>query len=730
MKQVVQSYRTGELRVAEVPAPGVEPGCLLVQTAASLVSVGTERMTLELSRKSLLGKARERPDLVAKVLERVARDGVIAAGKAVLQRLDQPLPLGYSCAGRVAAVGAGVSGFAVGDRVACAGAQAASHAEVNLVPQNLCARVPEGVADEDAAFVTVGAVALHGLRTAAPQLGETFAVIGLGLLGQLAAQLLKSAGCRVLGVDLDPAKVVLANQLGADAGVERSGDVAGAAASLTQGRGVDGVLICAATPSNDPIELAGELCRDRARVVVVGAVGMAVPRRPYYDKELSLLQSRSYGPGRYDPIYEERGVDYPLGYVRWTEGRNLEAFLDQLAAGRVRVQPLVTHRFPIARAEEAYALLSGGGGAGDAAAGGGGSVSATSRGGEPMGVLLTYPAGALPERSVQVRPPALGAARRVRVGLIGAGSFASGVLAPALAATPGVRLLGVASARGLTARHLAERHGFERATTDADALLADPEVEAVVIATRHHLHAAQAARALRAGKHVLVEKPPALDEAALADLLAAQRESGCVLAAGYNRRFAPLARELLAAFAGRKAPLLMVARIDAGAVPAGSWLHDPAQGGGRLLGECGHFIDLCALWAGAAPVSVFAQAAGGGDNFALSVRYGDGSVATIAYAAAGDASGSKERYEVMGDGCTAVLEDFRRLEVRRGGKRRATSKLLQDKGHRAEVAAFISAAQSGLPPVALATLAAVSRATFAAVESLRTGAPVSLDRAP
>lgn len=714
MKQILQSYRTGELTLADVPAPGVEPGCLLVLTAASLVSVGTDRGTLELSQKSLLGKARERPDLVRKVLDKVARDGLVAAGQAAFAKLDQPIPLGYSCAGLVVSVGEGVTGFSVGDRVACAGAKVASHAELNLVPQNLCALVPDGVSDESAAFVTLGAIALHGVRQAQPTLGESFAVIGLGLIGQLAMQLLKASGCSVLGVDLDPAKVKLALDLSADAAVVRGGPVLEAALGLSRGRGLDGVIIAAATASSDPIELAGELCRDRARVVALGAVGMQVPRRPYYDKELTLLQSRSYGPGRYDPIYEERGVDYPVGYVRWTEGRNLEAFLAQCAAGRVRLGPLVSHRFPIEQAAEAYALIQ------------------SDAGKDALGVVLTYSAREAPARTVQLRAsqPARGT---LRVGVIGAGNFAAGVLVPELARISEVQLCSIASARGVTARHLAEKFAIPQASSDAGALIADPLLDALVIATRHGQHAEFAARALRAGKHLFVEKPLAVDEAGLAQVLLAARESGRVLAVGYNRRFAPLTLKLREHFAGRRAPLVMQLRVNAGAVPAASWLHDAREGGGRIVGEACHFIDLCACIAGAVPVSVFAQGvraegeARADDNVTLSLRFADGSIATIAYVATGDGSLGKERLEVLGDSASAVLEDFRTLELRRGGKRKATRALLQDKGHRAGLAAFVAAARAGVQgPIALAELAAVSRATFAALESLRTGAPIEL----
>jgi len=709
MKQVIQSYRTGELKVANVPAPGVGPGSVLVLTAASLVSYGTEKMVMDLAKKSLIGKARDRPDLVKKAIQRIGRDGIAATVSAMRSKLEQPIPLGYSSVGTVVAVGDGVVGIDVGARVACAGAKVANHAEVNLVPQNLCALVPSEVPDEVAAFVTVGAIALQGVRIAGVALGEVFAVIGLGLIGQITVQLVKAAGGRVLGIDLDPAKVELARKLGADAAVLRSDDVAARAAALTAGRGADGVLITAATSSNDPVQLAGEICRDRGRVVAVGAVGMEIPRRPYYDKELSFFLSRSYGPGRYDPLYEESGIDYPIGYVRWTEQRNMEAFLGQCAAGRLDLQPLITHRFPIERAEEAYQVIA--------------------SGADALGIILTYPARETPPRSVEIPGCGQPVHGDVRISVVGAGGFASGVLVPALAKIPNVRLDTIVSARGLSARHLADKFGFSSCSTDAGSVLGGAST-AVVIATRHNLHASQVIAALQAGKHVFVEKPLALSPEELDEILAVREGAGKILLVGYNRRFSPLARELSAFLAGRRSPLVMCYRVNAGAIPAESWIHDPAIGGGRIIGEVCHFIDLAAYLAGAPPISVHCQGVAPGtsarndDNALVTVGFGDGSLCTIAYVASGDASAGKERLEVMGDGASAVLEDFRVLELRRAGKRRVIRKLMQDKGHAAEMQAFVAAIRNGGAfPIDLPTLAAVSRATFAAMDSLHDGLP-------
>ncbi len=706
VKQVLHSYRTGHLELADVPMPAVEPGGLLVRTSVSLLSAGTEKSVLELGKKSLLAKAQDRPDLVQKVVDKVQRDGVVAAARTAWARLDEPMPLGYSCAGTVLRVGAGVRGFRPGDRVACAGAKVANHAEVNAVPIRLCAPVPDEVPDEEAAFVTVGAIALQGVRTAAPALGESVAVIGLGLIGQLAVQILRAAGCKVLGIDVDSRKLDLALAGGARRAVLRGGDVEAAARALSDGRGVDSVIICASSESNDPIELAGTLARDRARIVVVGAVPMDVPRHPFYEKELTVLLSRAYGPGRYDPSYEEQGHDYPAGYVRWTEERNFGAFLDLCADRRVDVRPLVTHRFEIDRAEDAYALLSG------------------ERREPYLGILLTYPdrpvAATVP---LAAMPAAVRPARgEVRIGFAGAGAFASAVLVPAFARAKGARLSTIVSARGITAAGVGRRFGFAEASTDYEALLKDPAIDAVVVATRHHLHAEQAARALEAGKHVFVEKPLALDAAGLARLRGAAAASGRILQAGFNRRFAPLARKLAAHFADRAGPLSMVYRVNAGPLPRESWILDRAIGGGRIVGEICHFVDLLSFVCGAPPIR--AQAEGSGeppDQVTATLAFADGSVGTIVYATDGDPGYPKERIEVFGAGRAAALDDFRSLDLSRG-RRSHHGSLAQDKGHRAEAQAFVAAvAAGGPPPIPLESLVRTTEATFAIETALRSG---------
>jgi len=713
MKQVLQHVRSGRLELAEVPEPAPRAGGVVVRNAASLISAGTEKMIIDFAGKSLLGKARERPDLVRQVVDKVRKDGLGPTVQTVMSRLDQPMALGYSCAGVVEHAGRGAPEFHPGDRVACAGMGYASHAAAVFVPRNLTVPVPDGVSFEDASYVTLGAIALQGVRVAGPRLGETVAVIGLGLLGQLTVQILRAAGCRVVGIDLDPSKVALAKELGAELAILRSDGVLGALEAFTGGIGADSVIVTAAAESNDPIELAGELCRDRGVVSMVGAVRMDVPRKVYYEKELELRLSRSYGPGRYDPEYEEGGRDYPVGYVRWTERRNMQEFLRLVSTGQVTPSRLTTHRFDLAEAERAYAIVTG-------------------EDRQPfLGVVLTYPQGAdAGGRTVRLRP-ASPRSGRIGVGVIGAGNFAKAVLLPRIAKA-GVELVCVATATGASAKATGDKFGFACCTTDTEALLADPAVHAVVIATRHGSHAGQAARALRAGKAVFVEKPLALDEEGLREVLDAQAETGGVLAVGFNRRFSPLVARLREAFAPG-APLAMTYRVNAGPIPAGNWIHDPEQGGGRIVGEVCHFVDLVQHVADDEVVEVFALNTGGyagglHDVVTVSLRLRGGSIASINYFSSGDKSYPKERLEVFGGGTIAVLDDFRELTVSRGGKRKRIRRLSQEKGFDEEIAAFFRAVkEGGVPPIPLASLAATTRATFAIEESLRTGLPVAVD---
>lgn len=727
MKQLMQSVRTGEVEVLDVPAPGVERGRVLVRAGASLISAGTERMVVEFASKNLLEKAKARPDLVRQVVDKAKREGVLTAVDAVRSRLDAPMPMGYSSAGTVIAVGEGGGAFHAGDRVACAGGGHAVHAEIISVPKNLCVLLPEVAGDEltfdEAAFTTVGAIAMQGVRLGEPALGEVLVVIGLGLIGLMAVQIARAAGCRVIGMDLSAERCKLAESMGCEATATSNDALAALTEERTAGIGADVIVVAAATSSNDPVTVAGRIARERGRVIAVGAVGLDIPRKDYYEKELDLRVSRSYGPGRYDEEYEEKGHDYPAGYVRWTENRNMGSFAHLLATRAADVRPLITHRFPIEQAAAAYRLIS--------------------QTEEPfLGVVLTYPADSPAARRVEVSASSasqrVGTHGVVGVGLIGAGNFATNVLLPAMKDAEHTRLTGVCTASGASARHVADRFGFSFATTDEAELLADPSVTAVVIATRHHLHAAQVIAALRAGKHVHCEKPLCLNREELdAVVAAAEAHPEQILTVGFNRRFSPMGQRLRS-FARRAGePLVMQYRANAGPIPLNHWVHDPEQGGGRIIGEACHFIDFLISLTGAPPVRVDARATPDGgryreDNAVITLEFADGSVGTVVYAAGGDRSFSKERVEVFGGGLAAVLDDFRSLELIRDGKRtEERARLRQDKGHRAGWEALVTAIRTGGPaPVPLADSVAATLATFAAMDALRTGRPQTMGGQP
>ncbi|HEY0404152.1 MAG TPA: bi-domain-containing oxidoreductase [Pyrinomonadaceae bacterium] len=718
MKQVLQNLKTGQMAVADVPAPVAQRGRVLVRAAASLISAGTERMVVDEGRKSLFEKARERPELVRQVIQRARDEGVVNTFYAVLTKLGSSSALGYSAAGKVIGGGADVTEFRPGMRVACAGVGYASHAEVLSVPRNLCVRLPDEVSFEAGAFGTLGAIALQGVRLAEPTLGEAVVVIGLGLLGQLTVQLLKANGCRVFGIDLDAEKVALALTLGADMAAVSNDEVKKIVSEWSRGRGADAVLITAATPSNQPIELAGEISRLKGRVIAVGLVGMDIPRQLYFKRELTLKVSMSYGPGRYDAEYEERGHDYPFAYVRWTENRNIESFLDLISAGRVDVQRLITHRFPIDEAMRAYQLISG-------------------ETKEPyLGVVLQYDT----ERELEPRAASGGATKAankpepsVRLGMIGAGAYAKAMLLPPLK-TAGVEFKAIATASGLSARDVAAKYNFTRAASDADEIINDDEVNLIVIATRHDLHAELARRALERGRHVFVEKPLALTEEELERVVAAAQGSGGQLMVGFNRRFSPLARAAREFFAGRQSPLSISYRVNAGRIPREHWAQDPREGGGRIIGEVCHFIDLTHFLTGARVTRVYAEAVTSRnheivdeDSVFITLRFSDGSNGSIAYLAEGDKALAKERVEIFGEGKSFVLDDFRSATGYRNGREEQTKLRAQDKGQAEEVRAVCEVVLRGAPaPIALDDLAMTTRATFRIRESLRTGQAVDV----
>jgi predicted dehydrogenase len=722
MRQLLQNVKTGKAAVVDVPAPRPGKGEILVRVGASLVSAGTERMVVEFAEKNIVQKALARPDLVRQTLNKASREGILSTISSVRNRLDTDLALGYSNAGEVLGVGPGVDEFKAGDRVACAGGGYAVHAEVVRVPTNLVAKIPSPgsmsseIDFEEAAFTTIGAVGLQGLRLANVQLGETVAVIGLGLIGLLVVQMARAAGCTVVGMDIDRKRCHLAEQLGCTATANDAEQMRSTLAATTNGLGADAVVITASTKSKEPIALAGDIARDRGRVVAVGAVGLEIPRKTFYEKELSVYVSRSYGPGRYDPEYEQYGRDYPVGYVRWTENRNMQAFLQLLAEGRIEVRELITHRFPIEQASRAYDLIAG-------------------KGSEPfIAVVITYPDVASASQHVDLRPePFAGTTARaeVAVGMLGAGNFANAVLLPVLKNTPKLQLVGLATASGVSARGSGTRNGFQYCSSDYQEIIQDPTINTVVIATRHHLHARQVIAALDAGKHVFCEKPLCVSEAELEEIVSTYRRARMraakpLLMVGYNRRFAPLAMEMREFLKGTQEPLIMHYRVNAGFLPRTHWTQMPEEGAGRIVGEVCHFIDFLVWLTGHKITSVYAAGLPNGgkysdDNVAATLDFADGSVGTITYVANGDKSFPKERIEVFGEGGAASLDDFRILTTTRSSKtQKFRSRLRQDKGHSNEWVQFAGAICSGgVSPIKFDELVSVSQACFRILDTLR-----------
>ncbi|MGH3914195.1 MAG: bi-domain-containing oxidoreductase [Pseudonocardiaceae bacterium] len=779
MKQVVQNYKTGELALLDVPAPMCKPGGVLVRTRFSLISTGTELMKVGEASMSMLAKARARPDQVAKVVQSAATVGVLATYRKVINRLDSYTPLGYSLCGVVEQVGAGVTDVTVGDLVACAGNEHALHGELNWVPKNLYCRVPDGVAARHAAFGTVGSIAMQGIRRGEPQLGDVALVIGLGLIGQLVVQLLVASGVRVVGVDPDPGRCELAERLGAlvcdDPG---SGVVDTATDELTAGHGVDQVYLAAGGSSNEPVELAARLSRDRGRVVDIGKCRLDLPWNAYYEKELDVRFSRSYGPGRYDPAYELEGRDYPIGYVRWTERRNLECFLDLIAGGRVDVEPLISQVADFAAAVQTYEGLnsgelkaiavlfrypdrpdaevsgaaeptaaavpissngasSNGASANGASANGASANGACTNGASAKGIftegIFTEGAAsnghapAVPSRMVDVRSTPTGQA--LRVAFIGAGNYASSMLLPHLVGRPDVELHQVVTTSALSAANAKRKFGFASASTDVEALLADPTVDAVFVVTRHSSHAELTRRALLAGKAVFVEKPLALDEAELELVCSAVAESGNDrLQVGFNRRFAPLLGQAKDRLGRRVGPASVRYLINAGRLEQNSWYGRQDREGSRFVGEGGHFIDTVSWLLDSEPSSVFACATPGPSDLQVILGYPDGSTAVITYATSGAAGFPKETIDLLADGKVLQLDDFQRTSVH-GPKRWSTPRLPRgrDKGQRAQLDAFLAAVRAGGPmPVPLDSLITTTRATLAVQTSLSSGAPVRL----
>ena len=711
MKQVLQSLKDGVTSVAQVPAPGANRGSLLIRSRASLVSAGTERMLLDFGRANWLGKARQQPEKVRQVIEKMRTDGLMATIESVQAKLDQPVALGYSNAGVVLDAGAGVTGFHRGDRVISNG----PHAEVVGVPANLCARIPDGVSDDAAAFAVVGAIGLEGVRLIQPQLGEDVVVIGLGLIGILTVQLLRAHGCRVLGIDFDSRKLELAEAFGAETvNLGLGEDPMVAADRFSRGKGADAVLITAATKSNEPVHQAALMLRKRGRIVLVGVAGIELSRDDFYKKELSFQVSCSYGPGRYDPAYEQGGQDYPRAYVRWTAQRNFEAVLDMLADGRLQTERLLTHRFPFDRALEAYELLN--------------------RDEFYLGILLEYARGqetvdpgrrrlavgtAFPGKPTGKQTGKSARKEQVRVGFVGAGGYASKVLIPAFVEA-GATLVTVASSGGLSASHAGRKFGFSESTTETESLLSDQRIDAVVIATRHDSHAGLVCRALEAGKHVFVEKPLALTWEQLDEIEDAYRrlQETRVLMVGFNRRFSPHVRQAQRLLQGMRGKKSLVYMVNAGAIPLEHWTQDAEEGGGRILGEACHFLDLLRFLVGypARSVRTARQLA---DTATISVSYEDGSIGTVHYFANGHKSFPKERLEIFADGRILVIDNFRKLRGYGCPGFGGSSSWRQDKGAGRMVQAFIDAIrEGGAAPIPFEELREVSRCALLAANPM------------
>jgi predicted dehydrogenase/threonine dehydrogenase-like Zn-dependent dehydrogenase len=725
MKQVIESQRSGKVNVVENPLPQYGPNEVLVRNVVSLISPGTERLMIEMGKKSLAGKALARPDLVSLAYRKAKREGFLRVFRESLSRLDEPLPLGYSSAGEVIAVGPGVVGISVGDAVACAGHGYASHAEVIAVPQEFCVKLPrtgtgQTIPYEEAAFVMLGGIALHGIRCADLAFGERVAVIGLGLLGLLTVQLARSYGCHVYGTDIEPEKVQLAKKLGCNTAlVLGKADVESALLDLTEGQGVDSVIVTAAAKNNSPILLAERIARQRGKIVLVGVADISLTRKAFWDKELTFTVSKASGPSA--GIAGAREA-LPFELVRWTEKRNLEEFIRLVANGSVRVGDLITHRLPIDHAVDAYEMIL--------------------KGRERyIGVLITYPQDVSQETTVRVGTrvesrtrPSTDEGPRQNIGIIGSGMFTKNVLLPTAKKVKGLRFVGIAAEHGVSSRHAAEKFGFEYATSDASAILNDGSIGSVLITTRHNLHARFVNDALRAGKHVFVEKPLCLTHQELRDLEETFKTSwgGLMFMVGFNRRYSLLSQELKKAFEKRNSPLICHFRVNAGFIPAEHWTQDPDVGGGRIIGEVCHFVDYLQFITDSDPVKVFAQSIGGttgrflqDDNVLLSLQFADGSLGSITYTSQGTKMFSRERLEVFCGESVAVLDDFRALQIISAANRRKKRLWSQDMGYRKELSYFMSASPEGsaerFRQAALTTLA-----TFAAFESLRTGGPVHI----
>ena len=711
MRQLTQTLKNGKLHILDVPVVPAGRGTVKVRNHYSMISTGTEGTRIRQARSSYLAKARSRPGDVRQVLETVRTHGVSTTCSLVNAKLSVPAPLGYSCAGEIVECGPGVRGLRPGDLVACGG-ETANHAELVCVPANLCARIDGDVDLKHASMTTIAAIALQGIRQADLRLGENCAVIGLGLLGQLTLQLLNAAGIRAMCIDIDPRKVGKAHETGATLALERNHPVLEQVVMQhTHGHGADAVIITAGSASRDPIELAGRLCRKKGKIVVVGAVPTGFSRDHFYKKELDLRMSCSYGPGRYDPSYERRGLDYPYPYVRWTEGRNMSAYLQLLADGRINVEPLISHTFDFESAKAAYDLI-------------------LEDSGFHLGIVLKYDVSREIDSHV-VRPRVWSSDAGAKVGFIGAGSFAQNILLPAAKKAGTGQWIGVSDIKPHVVRYVMDRYGIGYGTGNEGEILENNEINTVLIATPHHLHAEQVLRALRARKNVFVEKPLCMTEKELQQIQDEYRRAGVHLMVGFNRRFAPLVRTLKSEL-GDTAPLSIHYRINAAPLPPDHWVHDREIGGGRILGEVCHFIDLCLFLAGSPIDSLSASTLADPlelqDTLVINLRFRNGSIASIGYFSNGAKRAGKERLELFCNGRVAVLDDYRRLELYQGNRKRIV-RSDRDKGHAGEIGRFLGAVDRGeATPVSIDDIVNTTRATFKVLDSIRDNRVVFLQR--
>lgn len=694
MYQIIQDLKNGDTTLETVPAPAIQDGEVLIRTTRSLVSLGTERMLVAFGKAGWIDKARQQPERVRMVLDKIKTDGLKSTFNAVNNKLNQPLPLGYCNAGIVIGIGKNVTGFQIGDRVASNG----PHAEIVSVPQNLVAQIPDTVTDEEAAFTVVGAIALQSIRLAQPSLGETIVVIGLGLIGQITVQLLLANGCRVIGIDIDEAKLALARNAGIEA-IHADSAVA-AVYTATNQHGADAVIITATTRSNEVIAQAAEISRKRGRIVLTGVIGLELNRADFYEKELSFQVSCSYGPGRYDLQYEEKGNDYPIGYVRWTAQRNFEAVLQAISSGRLDVRPLITKRVALADYKNIYDHLSDN---------------------QVIAALMEYPETVNRSASIQLQNRNFTGNTAV-LGMIGAGNFTSSFALPELKNNR-ASIKSIASANGLSAATLAKKFEIPNVTSDYHTILNDPEITAVCITTRHHQHAAMITAAMQAGKDVFAEKPLAVNEVELTEVIAAYQQSKKTLHVGFNRRFAPLAQKMKQLIGSENTPSNIVVTVNAGSIPLNNWLQDMELGGGRIIGEACHFIDLCTFLSGSYVQSVCMNVMGtdkntASDNASLLLQYANGTNATIHFFANGSKAYDKERVEVYHQGRTLILENWKKL-TGYGFKSFTSTSASQNKGHAEQFRLLLDRLRNGGPAlIPFDSLVNTTQATFAALQSV------------